>query len=131
MGQTQPQELFWMNLATCMAPLRLAASMAMERYSRWTRPPALKQYSTVFQAADGANPNAGLVEDAAGNFYGTTQYGGQACDGRGCGTVFELSTTGQETILYRFRDVPDGASPLGGVALDSSGRVYGTTWSVA
>jgi uncharacterized repeat protein (TIGR03803 family) len=81
--------------------------------------------------ADGANPNAGLVEDAAGNFYGTTQYGGQACDGRGCGTVFELSTTGQETILYRFRDVPDGASPLGGVALDSSGRVYGTTWSVA
>jgi uncharacterized repeat protein (TIGR03803 family) len=78
--------------------------------------------------ADGANPNAGLAQDAAGNFYGTTQYGGEGCDGRGCGTVFELSTTGEETILYRFRDVPDGASPLGGVALDSSGDIYGTTW---
>src|ERR1700691_1925972 len=76
--------------------------------------------------ADGANPNAGLVQDAAGNFYGTSQYGGEGCNGRGCGTVFELSTTGRETILYRFRDVPDGASPLGGVALDSSGDIYGT-----
>jgi len=77
---------------------------------------------------DGANPNAGLVPDAAGNLYGTTEYGGKGCYGRGCGTVFELSATGQETILYRFRDVPDGASPLGGVALDSSGNIYGTTW---
>ncbi len=78
--------------------------------------------------ADGTNPNAGLVLDATGNFYGTTRYGGQGCYGRGCGTVFELSATGQETILYRFRDVPDGASPLGGVAIDSSGNIYGTTW---
>jgi hypothetical protein len=31
-------------------------------------------------------------------------------------------------ILYRFSDVPDGASPLGGVAIDSSGNLYGTTW---
>jgi uncharacterized repeat protein (TIGR03803 family) len=78
--------------------------------------------------ADGANPNAGLVRDAAGNFYGTTQYGGKGCYGRGCGTVFELSAMGEETILYRFGDVPDGASPLGGVAIDSSGNIYGTTW---
>jgi uncharacterized repeat protein (TIGR03803 family) len=78
--------------------------------------------------ADGANPNAGLVRDAAGNFYGTTQYGGKGCYGRGCGTIFELSATGEETILYRFSDVPDGASPLGGVAFDSSGDIYGTTW---
>jgi uncharacterized repeat protein (TIGR03803 family) len=78
--------------------------------------------------ADGANPNAGLVADAAGNFYGTTRYGGEGCNGRGCGTVFELSATGQETVLYRFGDVPDGASPLDGVALDSSGTIYGATW---
>jgi uncharacterized repeat protein (TIGR03803 family) len=77
---------------------------------------------------DGANPNAEMVQDAAGNFYGTTQYGGQGCYGRGCGTVFEVSTTGQETILHRFSDRPDGASPLGGLALDSSGKIYGTTW---
>jgi len=77
---------------------------------------------------DGARPNAGLVEDTAGTFYGTTQYGGQGCDGQGCGTVFRISASGVETVLYRFGDVPDGASPLGGVALDSAGNIYGTTW---
>jgi uncharacterized repeat protein (TIGR03803 family) len=51
---------------------------------------------------DGATPNAGLVRDAAGKFYGTTQYGGSGCNGQGCGTVFELSATEQEAILYRF-----------------------------
>src|SRR5580704_10638768 len=74
--------------------------------------------------ADGANPNAGVVQDTAGNFYGTTQYGGKGCNGRGCGTVFKLSAAGQETILYRFRDFPDGASPLGGALLDSLGNIY-------
>ena len=77
---------------------------------------------------DGANPNAGLVQDATRNFYGTTRYGGRGCNGRGCGTVFELSASGQESIRYRFNDVPDGASPLGGVAIDSSGNIFGTTW---
>jgi uncharacterized repeat protein (TIGR03803 family) len=77
---------------------------------------------------DGDRPNAGLVEDAAGNLYGTTQYGGRGCDGQGCGTVFRISPDGRETVLYRFADFPDGASPLGGVALDSLGNIYGTTW---
>lgn len=77
---------------------------------------------------DGANPNAGVVQDAAGNFYGTTEYGGRGCNGLGCGTVFRISPAGQETVLHRFGDGPDGASPLGGVALDASGNIYGTTW---
>jgi uncharacterized repeat protein (TIGR03803 family) len=78
--------------------------------------------------SDGANPNAGLVQDASGNFYGTTRYGGTGCNGQGCGTVFALSSTGQESVLYRFADGSNGASPLGCVALDSSGVIYGTTW---
>jgi uncharacterized repeat protein (TIGR03803 family) len=77
---------------------------------------------------DGANPNAGLLQDAAGNFYGTTQYGGKGCDGQGCGTVFRISADGGETVLYRFAGGQDGASPLGGVTLESSGNIYGTTW---
>src|ERR1700683_1011230 len=40
--------------------------------------------------ADGANPNAGLVADTAGNLYGTTQYGGKGCYRHGCGTVFQV-----------------------------------------
>jgi uncharacterized repeat protein (TIGR03803 family) len=77
---------------------------------------------------DGATPNAGLVEDTAGNFYGTTQYGGRGCDGQGCGTIFRISPAGQETVLYRFAGGANGASPLGGVAVDSAGTIYGTTW---
>jgi len=78
--------------------------------------------------SDGANPNAGLVSDTAGNFYGTTQYGGQGCYRHGCGTVFRISADGTESVLYRFADVPDGSSPLGGVVLDAVGNIYGTTW---
>ncbi len=80
------------------------------------------------RGTDGANPNAGLVRDAAGNLYGTTQYGGFGCNGQGCGTVFEINSAGKETVLYRFTSGLDGASPLAGVVLDSSGNIYGTTW---
>jgi uncharacterized repeat protein (TIGR03803 family) len=80
-----------------------------------------------FARTDGANPNAGLVQDASGNLYGTTQYGGRGCDFKGCGTVFELSPNGQITTLHSFIGF-DGASPLGGVIVDTSGNVYGTTW---
>jgi uncharacterized repeat protein (TIGR03803 family) len=36
--------------------------------------------------ADGANPNSGLIRDAAGNLYGATPSGGTS----GFGTVFKL-----------------------------------------
>ncbi len=78
--------------------------------------------------SDGATPRAGLAQDASGNLYGTTEYGGTGCNGRGCGTVFRITASGQETVLYRFTDLPDGSSPLAGVTLDSAGNIYGTTW---
>ncbi len=45
--------------------------------------------------ANGVFPYVGLVQDAAGNFYGTTGYGGNLADavcgnGIGCGVVFKL-----------------------------------------
>jgi uncharacterized repeat protein (TIGR03803 family) len=79
--------------------------------------------------ADGAIPLAGLIRDAAGNLYGTTEVGGDlTCNsGIGCGTVFKLHTTGKETVLHSFTGNPDGASPFAGVIRDAAGNLYGTT----
>ena len=72
---------------------------------------------------DGANPSGALVLDSSGNLYGTTEWGGSA----NLGTVFKMSTTGDEAILHDFAGGSDGANPEGGVILDSAGALYGTT----
>jgi len=80
---------------------------------------------------DGQHPVAGLVRDAAGNFYGTTSAGGGGnCNyGAGCGTVFMLSSTGTERVLHRFAGgTMDGGSPVAGLVRDASGNLYGTTY---
>jgi uncharacterized repeat protein (TIGR03803 family) len=83
--------------------------------------------------ADCATPIAGLVVDAAGNIYGTTELGGgkggSGCAGLGCGTVFKLSATGVETVLHRFTGGTDGAVPLGSVTLDATGNLYGSAYA--
>jgi hypothetical protein len=81
----------------------------------------------------GNEPSGGLIADAAGNFYGVTNQGG--IKGRydfGYGTVYELSPAANgkwtTTSLYRFQpDGTDGIWPVGGLVMDSSGNLYGTT----
>ena len=87
--------------------------------------------------ADGGWPWDGLIMDAAGNLYGTTQYGGSnPCPwGGGCGTVFELSPSENgdwtERVLYNFAYDQvgnyDGAYPVAGLIFDAAGNLYGTT----
>jgi uncharacterized repeat protein (TIGR03803 family) len=82
---------------------------------------------------DGFLPVGDAVLDADGNIYGITMAGGSnSCD-QGCGTVFRLSPNADrgwtETVLYRFKGGNDGESPLGGLVLDDSGNLYGTTFS--
>ena len=72
--------------------------------------------------ADGANPLAGVILDTNRNLYGTTEYGGVY----GKGTVFELTSSGTEKILWNFGGGADGAYPYAGVIL-SKGILYGTT----
>ena len=73
-------------------------------------------------AGDGGEPLGALVRDAKGNLYGTT-YGYGA---NGSGTVFKVSPSGTETVLYSFAGV-DGVNPASGLALDAKGNLYGTT----
>jgi uncharacterized repeat protein (TIGR03803 family) len=77
---------------------------------------------------DGALPNGALVEDAKGNLYGTTAWGGIAnCNE--CGTVFKLRATGgTETILHRFTGRGDGNLVYAGVIRDAAGNLYGTSF---
>ncbi len=83
-----------------------------------------------FDGADGAGPDGGLLRDAKGNLYGTTQYGGatSTCpDGQeGCGVAYRLARTGKETE-YKFQGEQDGFNPTGPLAEDSTGNFYGTT----
>jgi uncharacterized repeat protein (TIGR03803 family) len=78
--------------------------------------------------ADGSQPHAGLVFDAAGNLYGTTRFSGAWTHGGGLGTVFKLAKNGKETVLYSFRGRPDGANPQDSVVRDANGNLYGTTY---
>jgi len=89
----------------------------------------------AFGITDGAYPSAGLVQDTAGNLFGTAYQGGlENCkfSGLGCGTVFKVDTTGQFSVLYSLQGGelgPDGAYPLGTVTLDPAGTLYATTSS--
>ena len=89
-------------------------------------------YSFTGTGGDGARPCAGLVRAAAGNVYGTTYAGGTGqCDDNGlmgCGTVFKLSKTGKETVLYSFAGTGDGAYPYAGLVRDAAGNLYGATY---
>jgi uncharacterized repeat protein (TIGR03803 family) len=71
---------------------------------------------------DGAAPVGGLVRDTFGNLYGTTGAGGANNEG----TIFEISSSRQESILLSF-DGSNGAVPLSTLILDSNGDLFGTT----
>jgi uncharacterized repeat protein (TIGR03803 family) len=75
--------------------------------------------------ADGEYPVAGLIS-MKGALYGVTEKGGTGCGSYGCGTVFELTTSGKEQILYRFKGAKDGSSPSGSL-IGVTNTLYGTT----
>lgn len=82
--------------------------------------------SVIYSFTD-ANPVAGVTFDTHGNLFGTTSFGGSSGDG----VVFKLSRSGsgwKETVLYTFQGGNDGQHPVGGVILDQSGNIYGSTF---
>jgi uncharacterized repeat protein (TIGR03803 family) len=107
-----------------------------QKNGTWTRTTI---YNFAGYPADGANPGAGLIIDAAGNLYGTTENGGSSgvclnSGGQkiGCGTAFELQPVSgggwKETVLYSFGGPNgDGAVPVAPLIFDADGNLYGTT----
>jgi uncharacterized repeat protein (TIGR03803 family) len=90
---------------------------------------ALAQRETVLYSftgsPDGAGPFAGVIFDTKGNLYGTTVYGGAY----GYGSVFKVTPSGEETVLYSFTGDSDGAYPYAGLVFDKKGNLYGTTYN--
>jgi uncharacterized repeat protein (TIGR03803 family) len=86
-------------------------------------------YSFGTSSGDGESPQAGLL-NVKGTLYGTTWFGGgTGCGGSGCGTVFAITTSGAETVLYSFgTSSGDGASPFARLT-NVGGTLYGTTLS--
>jgi uncharacterized repeat protein (TIGR03803 family) len=71
--------------------------------------------------SNGSDPVAGLVRDAKGNLYGTTQGNGFI---GGASVVFKVDPKGQQTVLY-LADTLDASSLDSPLALDAHGNLYG------
>jgi len=94
----------------------------------------LHSFGGTSREGDGDSPASALIMDRNGNLYGTTIAGGSSacgsggcCAGTGCGTVFKVAPDGTTTILYRFLNDGHGKFPVGSLAMDRTGNLYGMT----
>jgi uncharacterized repeat protein (TIGR03803 family) len=99
------------------------------KLSRYNSGYEFKVLHTFTGGADGGNPFAPLVRDAAGNLYGTTWVRGAY----GAGVVFKLIPWRSEPSGYEFKvhhtftGGADGGNPFAGLVPDAAGNLYGTT----
>jgi uncharacterized repeat protein (TIGR03803 family) len=115
------------NSATCLftAGCGIVYELTLVGDGVWTE---TVLHSFNGSSTDGAIPEAGVILDASGNLYGTTENAGS----HGAGTVFELSPAGDgswtEKILHSFNSyASDGSFPAAGLIFDAAGNLYGTT----
>jgi uncharacterized repeat protein (TIGR03803 family) len=83
-------------------------------------------------SGDGSQPWGNLLQGEDGALYGTTSDGGITtgyCIVAGCGTVYRVTTTGEESILHRFSgSAIDGETPQNaGLVQTPDGVLYGVT----
>jgi len=82
-------------------------------------------FCSLSNCADGSTPVGRLILNKAGNFYGTTNRGGQFNQG----TVFEMTPEYAESVLYSFTGGSDGGNPVGKLTQDAAGNMYGVTYA--
>lgn len=104
-------------------------SLTPSQGGAWTLQ-TLYNFCSASGCTDGGLPYAGVIVDPSGNLLGTTEYYGA----NNAGVIYELSNSGgswKETLLYTFCSASgcsDGNGPFAGLARDSSGNLYGTTY---
>jgi len=78
---------------------------------------------------DGGEPIGGLVPDGRDGFYGTTNIGGgPECNAtHGCGTIFHITSSGKEKVIFAFGGQPGAAFPNSSLIKLKDGRYLGTT----
>ncbi len=101
------------------------------RLSRTGKLRTLHTFTYDRSKKDGLGAMMPLVQDAKGNLYGTTIFGGGGgcpthAGSQGCGVVFTVSPKGKFAVLHRFSGWADGAFP-NGLVRGSDGSLYGTT----
>ncbi|MGC2446601.1 MAG: choice-of-anchor tandem repeat GloVer-containing protein [Candidatus Sulfotelmatobacter sp.] len=77
----------------------------------------------TYGTSDGRFVEFGVVRDRNGNLYGTTLGGGTW----NYGTIYEITNTGEEKVLYNVAGAPDGSDP--GPIVIANGKLYGATTS--
>lgn len=109
-------------LAACGSQTSVGAPGAVTQGSMLAPRNSSTNYNVLYSfggGSDGEHPNSSLV-NLSGTLYGTTLAGG------GGGTVFSITSSGTENVLYRFngRGHPNGSQPNG--LFDVDGTLYGT-----
>lgn len=83
-------------------------------------------FTLLYSLSGRGGPGNHLTRDSGGTLYGTTYQDGIYEQG----SVFELSPSGGGwvyTDLHDFTGGDDGALPMGAVAIDATGNIFGTT----
>lgn len=79
-------------------------------------------YNVTTSNGKGFYPLAALTQGSDGNFYGSTEYGGNGHKG----TIFKVTLTGTLTTLVSFNGT-NGAFPMAALVQGNDGNFYGTT----
>jgi uncharacterized protein (TIGR03437 family) len=123
LGPVYPSGIVQGNDGNFYGTLQAGGQYQGGTFFRFTAPGTLTTlYSFNPAGPDGAYPYAGVILGTDGNFYGTTEAGGNQY----MGTVFKITLSGTLTTIYSFSP-SEGNAPLGGLVQGSDGNFYGMT----
>jgi uncharacterized repeat protein (TIGR03803 family) len=109
-------------------PCLLGCALALAAFAPCASAAEFKVLYSFQGGSDGSNPYNALVPDGRGGFYGTTPGGGgTGCGGNGCGTIYDVTPDGTETVAYAFSGGADGGAPYASLTPQKDGTFLGTT----